>query len=85
MEVCDAPLEVLRGVYVVRDSRVLVVAEVVAAHLLGVVQELPGEQRLHLKHKDVRQVSGKALNCHLFPLQIVSVSSKQYRNIKTNI
>lgn len=57
---CDGPLEVLRGVYVVRDSRVLVAAVVVAAHLLGVVQELPGKQRLHLKHRsEVRRVSEK--------------------------
>lgn len=56
---CDGPLEVLRGVYVVRDSRVLVAAVVVAAHLLGVVQELPGKQWLHLKHTEVRRVSEK--------------------------
>lgn len=55
--VCDGPLVVLGGVYVVCDSRVLVAAVVVAAHLLGVVQELPGKQRLHLKHRKVRQVS----------------------------
>lgn len=44
----DGPLVVLGGVYVIRDSRVLVAA-VVAARLLGVVQELPGKQRLHLQ------------------------------------
>lgn len=50
---CDGPLVVLRGVYVIRDSRVLVAAVVVAAHLLGgVIQELPGEQRLHLKRHE---------------------------------
>lgn len=55
--VCDGPLVVLRGVYVLCDSRMLIAAVVVAAHLLGVVQELPGKQRLHLKHTEVRQVS----------------------------
>lgn len=56
---CDGPLVVLRGVYVIRDSWVLVAAVVVATHLLGVVQELPVKQRLHLKHKKVREVSEK--------------------------
>lgn len=45
----DGPLVFLRGVYVVRDPRVLVAAEVVAARRLGVVQELPGKQGLHLQ------------------------------------
>lgn len=45
----DGPLIVLGGADVLRDSRVLVVPVVVAPHLLGVVQELPGKQRLHLK------------------------------------
>lgn len=51
---CDGPLIVLRGADVLCDSRVLVVTVVVAPHLLGVVQELPGKQRLHLKHTDNR-------------------------------
>lgn len=49
----DAPLIVLRGADVLRDSHVLVVPVVVAPHLLGVVQELPGKQRLHLEHRQV--------------------------------
>lgn len=51
---CDGPLVVPRGADVLRDSRVLVVAVVVAPHRRGVVQELPGEQRLHLQHTEVR-------------------------------
>lgn len=53
MVVSDGPLVVLRGADVLRDSRVLVVAVVVAPHRLGVVQELPGKQRLHLKRTEV--------------------------------
>lgn len=52
---CDGPLVVLGGVYVV--SWVLIAAVVVAARLLGVVQELPGEQRLHLQHTRAKEVS----------------------------
>lgn len=48
--VCDGSLVVLRGVYVICDPRVLVAAVEVAARLLGVVQELPGKQRLHLQY-----------------------------------
>lgn len=50
----DGPLVVLGGADVLRDCGGLVVAVVVAPHLLGVVHELPGEERLHLKHAEVR-------------------------------
>lgn len=37
----------------------LIAPVVVAAHLLGVVQELSGKQRFHLKHVGVRLVREK--------------------------
>ena len=72
--VCDGPLVVLRGVYVLGDSRVLVAAVVVAAHLLGVVQELPGKQRLHLKHTEVRRVS---FHCRWFVRAQIGIEISQ--------
>lgn len=79
--VCDGPLVVLRGVYLIRDSRVLVSAEVVASRLLGVAQELPGKQGLHLQdggHRNQRKALKK--NFQYLTLQIVfSERSKQYR------
>lgn len=57
--VCDGPLVVLWGAYVLR---VLVVPVVGAAGLLGVVQELSGKHWLHLQPSRVRQVSEKALH-----------------------
>lgn len=57
----DGPLIVLGGADMLCDSRVLVVPVVVAPHLLGIVQELPGKQRLHLKHMKV-PTSPTALN-----------------------
>lgn len=55
----DGSLVVLGGAYVLCDSRVLIAAVVVAARLLGVVQELPREQRLHLQHNTAEEVSEK--------------------------
>lgn len=60
MMVRDGPLVVLRRGDVLRDPRVLVAAVVVAAGLLGVVEELPGKQRFHLRRGTSRQVSQRA-------------------------
>lgn len=54
---CDGPLVVLGGIYVLCDSWMLIAAVVVAARLLGIVQELPGEQRLYLQHMRAKEVS----------------------------
>lgn len=55
----ESPLVLLRGVYMVCDPRVLIAAEVVGTGLLGVAEELPGDQRLHLQHQ---KVIGKLLH-----------------------
>lgn len=69
---CDGPLVVLRGADVLRDSRVLVVAVVVAPHRLGVVQELPGKQRLHLKHTEVRSSNTRTSAVERRPVSAIS-------------
>lgn len=56
---CNSPLVVLRHIYVVRDARMVITAVVVAAHLLGIVEELPGKQRFHLKCKEIGRVCEK--------------------------
>lgn len=53
----NGPLVLLGCIYVVRDPRVIVAAVVVGAHLLGVVQELPGKERLNLRDGEVVYVS----------------------------
>lgn len=72
MVMCDGPLVVLRGADVLRDSRVLVVAVVVAPHRLGVVQELPGKQRLHLKHTEVRSSNTRTSAVERRPVSAIS-------------
>lgn len=87
---CNSPLVVLRHIYVVRDARMVITAVVVAAHLLGIVEELPGKQRFHLKRKEIGRVREKKKSFSSFcepktPSTLISVHAFWLKSEKRDL